>query len=427
MSTIPDRFPTVLPDYVLVYLSELGDMTLHVEMVFDQRLARAVELMYDAEPILGCRFVPQPWRPYWRRLDPRERPPLALAAGEAEYNAFRDTSIDAQPGPQVTACLWRAADQDHLLLKISHQVSDAGGCKHVAAIVSEIYNRLRDDPKYLPTPNLTGSRSIWQVLRRLPWTAIPRIYLNYLREVWSGFHPPTSHVLALGAEHGDHPAYVLRHLPAERVARLVEYGRARGSTINDLVTAATLRAINQLSPWDGRSGHRINTTADMRIRHLPNQKAEAVCNISGIEPTNLGRELGADFDATLAKVTAHSRARKANYIGLSAYIGAMPISAIIPFSWSCRLMHYFFGWIIRAGFMPNAMTNLGPIPPECVTFDQPPTAAWLISPPIFPPLFGFGISGYAGSLTFSTGTYPPGMTGAQVENVFETICQILPE
>jgi hypothetical protein len=73
------------------------------------------------------------------------------------------------------------------------------------------------------------------------------------------------------------------------------------------------------------------------------------------------------------------------------------------------------------------MTNLGPIPPDCVTFDSPPASAWLLCPPIFPPFFGFGISGYAGSLTFSAATYPPGMTTEQIEAVFKTIFQVLPE
>ncbi len=429
MSDIPRRMPAMMPDLVLVYLDEIGDMTLHLEMVFAHRLdadrlARAIDLACDAEPVLGCRFVVNSWRPYWERIDRTGWQPLRIVAEQAAYDAFRAEPADARHRPQVHGCLWRAPDGDHLLLKVAHQAADAGGCKHVSRIVAGLYTRLGHDPNHRPEPN-AGTRSPWQVLRRIPWHGFLRIYWNFLRETVSNASPPRSHVLVAGSAREGGPCYVIRHLDAERVARLANYGRTRGATLNDLLMTATQRAIFELSPWNGRDGLRTYMTADMRNYYLPSGSAEAVCNLSAIEPINLGRDLGADFDATLSRMVAWTRARKANYIALSGYVGVMPSVWLLPFALTRRIFRAV-KQIALANNIANAMTNLGPVKPIDVTFDQPAREAWVVCPPIFPPLCGYGVSGYAGRLTMSAGVYRPGLPPEQMERYFDKIVELLP-
>jgi hypothetical protein len=47
---------------------------------------------------------------------------------------------------------------------------------------------------------------------------------------------------------------------------------------------------------------------------------------------------------------------------------------------------------------------MGPISFEDVDFGIRPRSAWLLCPPIYPPIFGAGVTGYAGSLTLSAGS-----------------------
>ena len=67
----------------------------------------------------------------------------------------------------------------------------------------------------------------------------------------------------------------------------------------------------------------------------------------------------------------------------------------------------FFRKVFAAGLkdhnQPNVFTNLGPIAPETVDFGIAAREAWLLTPPIYPPFFGAGVSGYAGMLTLSAG------------------------
>jgi NRPS condensation-like uncharacterized protein len=53
--------------------------------------------------------------------------------------------------------------------------------------------------------------------------------------------------------------------------------------------------------------------------------------------------------------------------------------------------------------VPHLLTNTGLIPPEIVTFDQQPRAAWILPSVLFPPAFLTLVSGYGETLTMSAG------------------------
>src|SRR5947207_15718588 len=71
---LPSRLRVVSGDYAVNALRLLGDMQVHCVLAFDRhlderRLARALRLALDAEPVLGCRFVPGVLRSHWLRRD----------------------------------------------------------------------------------------------------------------------------------------------------------------------------------------------------------------------------------------------------------------------------------------------------------------------------------------------------------------------
>ena len=200
MAPRAERLPSVLTDRVTSYVACLWDLMIQLELEFAgkldvERLAKALELTLEAEPVLGCRFVEHWRRPYWERCAQSAREVFALARSEEEYEAFKIASLDAGTGPQLKACLWPSSAGSRLLLKVGHEVADAGGVKDVASTVSRLYARLADNPEYRPEPDLKGSRGLWQVMRHVPRRAYPRIYLNFLRETWSSQVPRATHGL----------------------------------------------------------------------------------------------------------------------------------------------------------------------------------------------------------------------------------------
>jgi NRPS condensation-like uncharacterized protein len=419
MPPLPQRYPSVCTDLAAAMLRGIGEMMIQMELEFDEpldvgRLTKALALAMDAEPVLGCRLVEHPRRPYWERLPDPAKDVLVIAPDDAAYDAFVHRTAIAAEGPQLEACLQRTATGDRLCLKLSHEAGDAAGVKDTAALVAGFYRRLRREPDWRPEPNLLGSRGIWQLVRRIPLRGVLRIQWNNLVGTAGAMIPLFTHKLPWQPEPRGPMRVLRRHLPAARVARLAEYGRARGATINDLCIAAYYRAHAEVGGWNGRDVLRLGHTVDLR-RYLPRKTTEAVCNLSGVEHHRLGRELGADYAATLAKVSAAMQRRKASWFGLNDYVGLFPVFGILFYKPTVAFFRRVFAWLAARHNMENSWTNMGPIDPESVIFEDRPRAAWLLVPPMHPPNFLVGLSGFAGSLTITAGSYPesgrPGLAG----------------
>lgn len=428
MTEIPDRIPSEILDRIVAFLGSICDLMIILELRFnerldDERLARACDLTLDAEPVLGCRFVADRRKPYWERLEKNERQSFFLAGNEDEHQSFRTGSAGSLVGPQLKSCLWHASDGDRLILKVAHEAADAGGTKEIAKVFSSIYRRLADEPDYRPSPNLEGSRSHKQVMRLIPWYAYPRIYFNYLRETWNAICPAVTHTIPVEDGPREPMLFVRRQLPVELVTHLANYGRERNATLNDMMLAAFYRAIAKVGDWDGEAMLRLMTTVDLR-RYLPTRLGEAICNMSSIETLSIGNELGDNFLETLTRVNALTLRNKAAWIGLNACVALMPIVSLAPFAWMYEKFERLAMFARQRKNAAHALTNMGPIREDFVHFDAYPREAWILPPPGYPTTLLSGLSGYAGTLTLSAGTYPT--QRAVTENLFDTILDELP-
>jgi len=347
-----------------------------------------------------------------------------LVDSQDEYEAFKGRSIDSHIGPQVRACLWQSPDYDHLVLKVSHAVADAGGVKEIAGIMSSIYAQLADDPDYRPDPNLGGSRGLWQVLRHIPWHAFPGIYLRSLREAQHIIKAPHGTYTVPIADGPRKPlVFVSRFLAADRVSCLADYARAHNATLNDLMLAGYVRASALRGDWDGRSRLMLAMAVDFRQRYLPTRKAEAICNLSGVEYPDLGTDVGHDFSATLERISADMQRRKAGWMGMEWCVGQLQL-AILPYDWRAGFYRKAAQRSMARNNLVPGFTNMGPIDPASVTFDCEPANARLLPPPAYPPVFESGVSGYAGTLTISAGVYPTQRD--VVEHFFDALVAELP-
>ncbi len=319
-------FPATFTDkLVSAAFDSVGDVMIQVEMTFSNRLdpgrlRKALLLVLDAEPILGCRFNTQPRQACWERLPENRRDNFRVFDNESEYEKYKLSTIDAKIGPAVNAGFLSTPECDMLLLKIAHEAADAGGAKDIAYLIARIYAKLKDDPGYKPEPNTNGARDIRQVLGRIPLPAFPRIFANWLAEVKRMIKNPISHNPPMPPTVRDERPYVIRHILPERVNRIVRFGKQRGAKINDMIMAAYFRALMQ-TDWDGQSQLRSFMTVDLRRWYIPGGQAGAVCNLSGAEVCELGTDPGKKFEDTLEKIVAFTRARKKNWIGLNMFAG----------------------------------------------------------------------------------------------------------
>jgi NRPS condensation-like uncharacterized protein len=346
-----------------------------------------------------------------------------LVADRADYERFRLRTIDIAAEPPIAVCLDRSGSGDRVLIKIDHHATDAGGLLEIAGLLSHIYDRLADDPGYVPPSNAAGSRSMWQVMRRVPLAAYPRILLNFLRSTGAYLVRRRTHTLPIGPGAATGVAYVSRTVPAERVAEIAAFGKARGATINDVMLAACFRALAAAGRWDGESQLRMVTTVSNR-RYLPGGRGEAITNLCGMEYPCLGTDLGRDFEETLERVVALTSARKASWPGLSDYVGLAPLM-LSPLPQALLLK--LFGALIDRGNetgLPHSLSNVGRIDPRQVSFGAPPAAARVLPGSSRPPQLFTCLSGYGGSLYLSACVFDP--QRALVEEFFDAVLAELP-
>jgi NRPS condensation-like uncharacterized protein len=405
---IPETFATSFLDRGMYALAHVGEMVIQLEARFSHRLdagrlEQSFQLLMDAEPILGCRLDPSGELGCWRRLPLDERPGVVVAEDAAQLDEQRVAPLSVETGPAVRACLLPQEGGDRLLLGAAHHVADAGAVKRIATLLSSIYSRLEREPGYRPAPNIEGDRSLAQVTRLLPWTSRLPILGALIKEgLAQSLGRPCQ---GLGLEQGARAGlrFLTRTIDEESVASLAELGRRHRATLNDIALTAAFRALAKVTGWDGATRLTLNITADLR-RYLPGREAAGICNLSGIEPLTLGRRLEDSFEQTLARVSAKTRARKRSWIGLSVY-GSPMMKTLERMSLEkySQMFTKRFDLMTGKGRVAPPLTNMGVVP--AIDIGGTPETCHLLVPPIFPPGSSVGLSGYRGTLTFSTGAY----------------------
>lgn len=407
---IPNTFPATDGDYILSSAidTQLGLFTGNIVAVFDHvldadRLAQALDILFDAWPILGCRFVVQGNRLYWERISKTDRRhAFSIINTEQECETFCTKQVDSRTGPQVNLGLFPSPVKTTVILKLSHQVSDGSGFAHILRTLSSTYTRLQQDPSYHPTPHIHGSRSGSQIMRQLPWTALPVILKNFITLTWSLNHPRATQMLPLAPWDNTAWSYRVRHISASRTGRIINFAKNHQATLNDAILTALLRSLASCGNRAGNAVLRIQMTVDLRGWYARAPGEEALCNLSAFEYVNLGTDPGTDFGATLGRVAAITRARKRSYFGLSEAL-LVPLVTALPYRWLVRLVDYTARKKAAQKNVPCLLTNTGPIAPENVAFGQPPIAAWVLPHVLFPPGFCLCVSSYNNTISLSAG------------------------
>jgi NRPS condensation-like uncharacterized protein len=403
------HIPATVIEVAIAFCRDLGPLMIQLEMKFAHhldldRLARALDLLFEAEPVLGCRLAVSPFRAYWEPLGPTDRSCLTSLSDEEAFAAFRVQDLAASRGPQIQVGHLRTSGGDSLLIKITHEVCDGGGLKETAAILADLYNRLLVAPQHRPSPNRHGSRGLEQIFRHLPWSAYPAIYGNpqYFRNLTQLARRagPRQSATKPGAG-GGQVTYHLRPLSRERVASLRALARPFGATINDLFVTAMFRGLAQAPRASDEMC--VTQAVDLR-RYLPRgQRAEAICNLTGAEFLTL-RDAGDCFEETLKRVVALTRTRKASYIGLNGFIGLVPLVRGLPPFLMQKAMRMGIDHVMQPSSFPSLLTNGGRILPAATRFDAPAHSAWMLHVPLRSPVFLVGLSGHDETLMLTAGT-----------------------
>ncbi len=396
-------------------------MKLEGRLDFD-KLTRAVRLSVDAEPVLGCRFV-EGNPPYWKRLENIDEVPFCsfeeASDGDEAVQRFLESPLNMDHDPMVKVKLIRSAECDTLGIKLNHSCSDGSGTKDYIHLLSHIYSCIdSENGVYIPKPSIRSRNDHDRIFSALGIKDPESDHspVDAPKTVWpwpwqSGGCKDTT-------------PFVICQLPHGQLDVLSKYAKERGATINDLILTAFYRAMFKMSQPPYGIPMDMGLTVDLR-RYLPDNKAEAIRNLSGGVIVRVARLSGEPFKGTLSRVvsamnrkkagnpgyqnaTAAERAEKLNFYHFLAFAKFLSEFAKIS------SQHCFF--------CSPGLSNVGIISKSLIKFgENAVTEAYFIPPVVRAPGLLLVASSYNGIMTLAVGYYKDSINRGHFEKLLNQI------
>ncbi|WP_440956366.1 condensation domain-containing protein [Methanosarcina sp. Mfa9] len=433
---IPDTMPAPWQDcfnYITRYVTFTNyqiQAVLHFRGRLDAvRLARAVKLSVDAEPVLGCKFIEREDMPFWQlRTDLDSISWCGLEEvpdREKAAKRFLLKELDMDNDPQVLGRLFRSGKQDTLCIKLNHTSCDGGGAKAYLRLLADLYTELGRDPDYLPEPNVSGIRNQTPIFDALGIRNLE----SDPEKIGLGTAVPESS-WAFPLQQPDKPyqyesaVVAINRISSQDFQSISAYARARGATINDMLLTAFFRALfDTLEPVSGIPKE-INFTVDLR-RHLPEGTGIAISNLSALESISTSRISDEPFSATLERVVSIMTGIKSQYLGVQGAIGC-ELPAGTRFADVLEMMKQIVQKTQEDRKCTPTLTNFGVISPNLLLFGETVAEdAYIVAPFFYAPGFMLGASTYNGVLTLTAGYYEPATKGDDVTLLLEMIADEL--
>lgn len=292
-------------------------MKLNGRLDFD-RLKRAVRLSVDAEPVLASRFV-EDENPYWKCLDNIDG--ITFCSLEETNNAdetvmqFLQSPFDTDNGPQVKVKIIRLEHYDILGVKLNYVCCDGTAAKEYIQLLSHIYSCIdQSNGNFIPESKI-GSRKDQDGLFKELGIKYPELSWNPLRDP-----PKTKWIFPWAQRREDSILFEVCRIPKGNLNTIYQYGESRGATVNDLILTAFYRTMFKISKPKQGVPMDITSTIDLR-RYLPDNKSQAIRNLSGGIITRIARIMNETFDGTLSRVLSATTKIKESHSDVNRNMG----------------------------------------------------------------------------------------------------------
>lgn len=436
---LPSRLPTTDGDRAVYSLRALADMQIHCMIrlntwLDEDRMARAIRLTIQEFPILGMKLKMGWLNPYWvRRSDINEKSVCTLLevndTEQAQASLKEWMSLDLRPehDPLLQVRIFRVTQvkpHDLICIKVTHVVADAGAVKEIAYKITQFYRDLDVSPSCTAHPNLHGSRSFQQILKRFTWKQRWHFFRRTRRNLKSMFNPMERSTIVLSEQKSSAPTYAFYHLSTEQNQSLQKLGRQHQATLNDVIIAILARGTHRFTGAKDTLPLRLLNTVDLR-RYLPNRQAENICNLSGFSYPNIGIQQGKTLGESIQDARTEMNDLKSEHLGLSDINQATWMMHGLPVRFHPWIMPFARSFLKKVSCIN--FTNMGNIDDALLDFgDAFVEHAWLTASIIYPPLFIGGVSGFRKQITISTGFCQNAFSKEKAEKLLETIADELP-
>ncbi|MFC9712565.1 condensation domain-containing protein [Paenibacillus sp. NPDC056933] len=415
-------FPVEAQDMMnYIYRSFIGNQQISYVLKFEGRLDpnllnEAIQITVGLQPILACRFVEDPVRPYWKKAEMAVSAEIRLGSLEESLDEAVASYIveknDFESGPAMRAALFRGSS-DVLCIKIFHACCDAAGFKEYLLLLSEVYSQLNVGSKAEFACPYTGERSQQRLFDAVG-------IVDYQTMLNPKDMPEPTWGVPSQPGSNEFPHVSMRRLDKELFIELRNISKQKAVTINDLLVTAFYRGLFKVVDYDKEEETKeISLTVNLR-RYLEDNVMDPVSNLSGMAYIAILPQEHEPFDQTLEKVVVALGHAKSDLFGIQPAIG-MEMLSTYGFNASFQWLQQQSMTAIQSKKATPCITNFGTLSADTIYFgDQEVVDAYMIPPIIYSPHFALGANTYNNQLTLSVGYH-------QSSNNQETVNRFLDE
>ncbi len=443
VARIPTRFPTNIADRLYYCMRRVSTGYYHLILSLDGhvdegRLAKSARLAAEVEPLLGCRFVDQWFRPRWeRQFELRELELLRVeepADVPARLREFMSENCDPRYDLQFKLLLLRKGT-DTICLRVNHMIADGRSGKDLIHLLASIYNRLGENPGYHPRPHLMRDRSFKSLSQQLTWKDKRAIVRNARWPIRRLKRSGLNWQFPIPSTDSGRIRMLTLALPRERGEAIRRYARHHQFSLNLVLITAFFRALAATVPHQDDVPLSIITTVDLR-RYLQSKQTDTLCNMGGAEILFAPATMETPFHDIVAQFQEQFEGLKAKYLGfnvlalilllLEGFPLVRPFSACIPFAFLKALINRVLRSPVRQGIA--VLTNVGEVDQEICRFgDTEATHATLFATvPRRPGILGLAVIYFRNAITISCSHFENRMSQTIMQAVLDRMDHELP-
>ncbi|MDD2998623.1 MAG: hypothetical protein PHV05_06130 [Candidatus Riflebacteria bacterium] len=363
------------------------------ERIYENRLARAVRITMEMEPVLGCHVAEVGDSIGFVRRDDLDSLDLCevfeTTDPETDLQRHIALPIDAQKDPMVQVKILRTPEKDIVVVKMDHTCGDGGALKEYVVLLAKIYNNLCSN---VSCTNLliAPRQNAFQIMRQFG--------MDELLKAWkpSGTPPPPTWFFPCSGYQNLNPRFELFQLSNQQFETLKRRARENGATVNDILLTAYFRALFIINPSKAAQPRPVSVSVDLR-RYLSETDRHTIANVSSSFNLLLAEVIKEPFSNTLERVI---QAKSELNLEQEIIPSALFFEILRKFG-SSGARKWFEGATKlsqKANFSPPFLSNIGMIAPVMLG-ESIASECYAVTPAMFAPLFMLGASTYNKTLT----------------------------
>jgi NRPS condensation-like uncharacterized protein len=401
---LPAKIAVEITDAVQFFLRTNADQQMRFVVHLAQHinldvLQKAARLTIYQEPIFSYTYKESGNTAFWQKQPVIDSSLLVdlietTDSEEVGLNQFLIRTISPYDFPIVKIGIIRSGSKDVLCINMNHTPTDGTGLKEFAGLLSDNYNKLIENPEFIPQANLQGDRSIKQITRNFSF----RQKMKFIKE---GFkRPPIRPSWSFDwqkSETGNQNQFAFLKISGETFDRIKATGKRLNATVNDVVIAAFVRSFVKTKQNNDRAAKPLIIPVNLRKYMNPGHRS-AACSLTGSMVATIGYEMGDTFECTLLKTVKETAYKKGIHAEMPLLYSYLVAGKLMPYP---KLKEK-----AMQRKMPPVplLTNIGIIGENEINFNNIPIEdAYLTGIVSFGNFFTMGYSTFNNVMTFSIG------------------------